>query len=222
MHGLELRHPGRHRRHRRPPRFHRPRPRARRPRRRPGSPGPARVRPDLPHRVLPPAVQRPDDSRRHPRRPRLVPPRGPLPHRRTARLRRRRNAGERRGRGIRTAHSRRRARVGCRRAVRPGRLPLRVRRWVERPHHDRRRDLAAARPGAVHPDRHQPRVSLARHLSRSPSRCATPPRSTSARASVPSTATSARRPAGYDVRVVEVRTALVDKTCAEDPHGPGC
>ena len=28
--------------------------------------------------------------------------------------------------------------------------------------------------------------------------------------------------AGYDVRVVEVRTALVDKTCAEDPHGPGC
>lgn len=28
--------------------------------------------------------------------------------------------------------------------------------------------------------------------------------------------------AGYDVRVVEVRTALVDKTCAEDPRGPGC
>jgi hypothetical protein len=27
---------------------------------------------------------------------------------------------------------------------------------------------------------------------------------------------------GYDVRVVEVRTALVDKTCAENPAGPGC
>ncbi len=27
---------------------------------------------------------------------------------------------------------------------------------------------------------------------------------------------------GYDVRVVEVRTALVDRTCAEDPTGPGC
>ncbi len=27
---------------------------------------------------------------------------------------------------------------------------------------------------------------------------------------------------GYDVRVVEVRTALVDRTCAEDPSGPGC
>jgi hypothetical protein len=28
--------------------------------------------------------------------------------------------------------------------------------------------------------------------------------------------------AGYDVRVVEARTALVDRTCAEDPSGPGC
>ncbi|WP_163631911.1 hypothetical protein [Microbacterium sp. B35-04] len=28
--------------------------------------------------------------------------------------------------------------------------------------------------------------------------------------------------AGYDVRVVEVRTALVDRTCDEDPTGPGC
>ena len=28
--------------------------------------------------------------------------------------------------------------------------------------------------------------------------------------------------AGYDVRVVEVRTALVDRTCAEDPRGAGC
>lgn len=27
---------------------------------------------------------------------------------------------------------------------------------------------------------------------------------------------------GYDVRVVEARTALVDRTCAEDPTGPGC
>lgn len=27
---------------------------------------------------------------------------------------------------------------------------------------------------------------------------------------------------GYDIRVVEVRTALVDRTCTEDPHGPGC
>ncbi|SDH30609.1 hypothetical protein [Microbacterium pygmaeum] len=27
---------------------------------------------------------------------------------------------------------------------------------------------------------------------------------------------------GYDVRVVEVRTALVDKTCIEYPTGPGC
>lgn len=27
---------------------------------------------------------------------------------------------------------------------------------------------------------------------------------------------------GYDIRVVEVRTALVDHTCTEDPHGPGC
>ncbi|MDT0184161.1 hypothetical protein Q9S36_28605 [Microbacterium sp. ARD31] len=27
---------------------------------------------------------------------------------------------------------------------------------------------------------------------------------------------------GYGVRVVEVRTALVDETCAEDPGGPGC
>ncbi|WP_349427707.1 hypothetical protein [Microbacterium sp. LWS13-1.2] len=27
---------------------------------------------------------------------------------------------------------------------------------------------------------------------------------------------------GYGVRVVEVRTALVDRTCAEDPTGPGC
>ena len=27
---------------------------------------------------------------------------------------------------------------------------------------------------------------------------------------------------GYDIRVVEVRTALVDSTCTEDPHGPGC
>ncbi|WP_375384523.1 hypothetical protein [uncultured Microbacterium sp.] len=27
---------------------------------------------------------------------------------------------------------------------------------------------------------------------------------------------------GYDVRVVEVRTALVDKTCLENPSGPGC
>ncbi|MDY0909948.1 hypothetical protein [Microbacterium sp. CFBP9034] len=32
------------------------------------------------------------------------------------------------------------------------------------------------------------------------------------------TATSA----GYDVRVVEVRTALVDETCRENPSGPGC
>ncbi len=28
--------------------------------------------------------------------------------------------------------------------------------------------------------------------------------------------------AGYDVRVVEVRTALVDRTCDEAPAGPGC
>lgn len=28
--------------------------------------------------------------------------------------------------------------------------------------------------------------------------------------------------AGYGVRVVEVRTALVDRTCVEDPTGPGC
>jgi hypothetical protein len=28
--------------------------------------------------------------------------------------------------------------------------------------------------------------------------------------------------AGYDVEVVEVRTALVDKTCAENPRGAGC
>ncbi len=28
--------------------------------------------------------------------------------------------------------------------------------------------------------------------------------------------------AGYDVRVVEVRTALVERSCAEDPAGPGC
>lgn len=28
--------------------------------------------------------------------------------------------------------------------------------------------------------------------------------------------------AGYDVRVVEVRTALVDSTCVEEPSGPGC
>ena len=27
---------------------------------------------------------------------------------------------------------------------------------------------------------------------------------------------------GYDVQVVEARTALVDKTCAENPRGPGC
>lgn len=27
---------------------------------------------------------------------------------------------------------------------------------------------------------------------------------------------------GYDVRVVEVRTALVQRTCLEDPVGPGC
>ncbi len=27
---------------------------------------------------------------------------------------------------------------------------------------------------------------------------------------------------GYGVRVVEVRTALVDETCSEDPRGPGC
>ncbi|NII70789.1 PKD domain-containing protein [Microbacterium ulmi] len=27
---------------------------------------------------------------------------------------------------------------------------------------------------------------------------------------------------GYDVRVVEVRTALVERTCLEDPAGPGC
>lgn len=27
---------------------------------------------------------------------------------------------------------------------------------------------------------------------------------------------------GYDVRVVEARTALVDRTCAENPAGPGC
>ncbi|WP_127475389.1 hypothetical protein [Microbacterium sulfonylureivorans] len=27
---------------------------------------------------------------------------------------------------------------------------------------------------------------------------------------------------GYEVRVVEVRTALVDETCREDPTGPGC
>ncbi|MFE5410268.1 hypothetical protein [Microbacterium sp. NPDC056569] len=27
---------------------------------------------------------------------------------------------------------------------------------------------------------------------------------------------------GYGVRVVEVRTALVERTCAEDPTGPGC
>jgi len=27
---------------------------------------------------------------------------------------------------------------------------------------------------------------------------------------------------GYGVRVVEVRTALVDRTCLEDPTGPGC
>ena len=27
---------------------------------------------------------------------------------------------------------------------------------------------------------------------------------------------------GYDVRIVEVRTALVDKTCLENPRGPGC
>ena len=27
---------------------------------------------------------------------------------------------------------------------------------------------------------------------------------------------------GYGVRVVEVRTALVDRTCLENPRGPGC
>ena len=31
-----------------------------------------------------------------------------------------------------------------------------------------------------------------------------------------------RRRGGYDVRVVEVRTALVDQTCVENPRGPGC
>jgi len=37
---------------------------------------------------------------------------------------------------------------------------------------------------------------------------------------VPGTVTATT--AGYDVRVVEVRTALVDKTCLENPSGPGC
>ncbi|KRB37770.1 hypothetical protein [Microbacterium sp. Root180] len=27
---------------------------------------------------------------------------------------------------------------------------------------------------------------------------------------------------GYEVQVLEARTALVDKTCIEDPNGPGC
>ena len=27
---------------------------------------------------------------------------------------------------------------------------------------------------------------------------------------------------GYGVRVVEARTALVDRTCVENPAGPGC
>jgi hypothetical protein len=27
---------------------------------------------------------------------------------------------------------------------------------------------------------------------------------------------------GYDVQVVEARTALVDQTCVENPRGPGC
>lgn len=30
------------------------------------------------------------------------------------------------------------------------------------------------------------------------------------------------RSAGYDIRVVEASTALVDRTCREDPSGPGC
>lgn len=30
------------------------------------------------------------------------------------------------------------------------------------------------------------------------------------------------RAGGYSVRVLEARTALVDRTCAEDPNGPGC
>ena len=30
------------------------------------------------------------------------------------------------------------------------------------------------------------------------------------------------RSAGYDIRVVEASTALVDRTCREDPRGPGC
>lgn len=30
------------------------------------------------------------------------------------------------------------------------------------------------------------------------------------------------RAGGYSVRVLEARTALVDRTCAEEPNGPGC
>lgn len=38
----------------------------------------------------------------------------------------------------------------------------------------------------------------------------------------PVTGSVASAAAGYDVRVVEVQTALVARTCLENPYGPGC
>jgi hypothetical protein len=52
-------------------------------------------------------------------------------------------------------------------------------------------------------------------------RSATPPSTTSARAGCRSTVSSIPT-APIDIQILEARTALVDKTCVENPGGPGC
>ena len=86
---------------------------------------------------------------------------------------------------------------------------------------DGRGELAEPRPGAVHPDRDEPRLPRARHVP-----CEV---TVQYAASVdfgsgnwrPVTGYVTAGSGGYDVRVVEARTALVDQTCAENPRRSG-
>ena len=125
--------------------------------------------------------------------------------------------------GIRAAHSGNRARLGRHGPLRARRLRVRLRR---RRHRDARRPAARAGSGSGRRSSHRPRRAMSTASAariRCRSTCSTRHPSISAREPGDrSRATSPSTTGGYDVRVVEVRTALVDKTCAENPRGPGC
>ena len=78
------------------------------------------------------------------------------------------------------------------------------------------------RAGAVHPDRHEPCLPRARHVPGERDRAVRGIRRFRIGHWRPVTGLVTATSGGYDVRVVEARTALVDQTCGENPGGPGC